>query len=226
MENLRNVLIFTGNNIRGFIIYIFINFIYISFFLSIIILLFFLTLRSTRVDLIFFSGLIFLLIANWYVRRKFFFKFQFEQNFKYLKFIKEKNNKHTELPSAKDMKQIKGDVRSKLRNSGMIFLFLNTIVSLTTLTVYKYDSFPSQRGLLNKINLISIKLFITGHLLYVILSAPFVIISFFFTMGMSFRIKSLVFIIAFIFAYFVKLSVLDPILSLIHQKETDILLNA
>lgn len=219
MENLKNVMIFTGSDLKEFLTNFFINLAYFLLILIITVLIFFVTLKDNPGNYVYFFYLFILFITDLFVRRKFLVNFQLKQNFNFLKFMYEQNSGSPEIPSSSEWKRITGDIKIILKNSGFLCLPLNTLISLNVLTAFKKDKSILQKEFIKKINSISIKLLITGYLLYILILTPFFLISFFFTMGMNIQIKILIYVIALIFASFIKVSVLNPILSLLLQEK-------
>lgn len=220
MENLKNVLIFTGNDLKEFLTIFFINLAYFSLILIITVSIFFITLEDNPGNYIYIFYIFILYVTDFFIRRMFFVNFQLKRNFNYIKFMHEYESGSPETPSSNEWKRIAGEVKITLKNAGFLYLPLNTLISLIALTAFKKDKSILKKGFIKKVNSISIKLIMTGYLLYILILAPFLLISFFFTIGMDVQIRLLIYLIAFIFASFIKTSALNPILFLLLQGET------
>ncbi|MCP4156971.1 MAG: hypothetical protein GY757_55175 [bacterium] len=231
MTDVKTVLMFISFKMQPFFVQMAANFLYFFLVLAITVPVFFFTYEEPRLFGIYLTAII---VPVWLIRRVLFFKRQLILNIEFLRFLErfnekeniiepdENNSGKTKLP--KNVKGILKGVKEELKKSG-VRRISQKLASVYTCALICGQDLPPETSRLESVNNVrskSVTLSLMEGVIFLMLLIPFGGISLLFTLGVSWAIKLLIFIVGFIFAWFLHSAIVLPIGFLVLQKNVHI----
>jgi hypothetical protein len=138
----------------------------------------------------------------------------------FVEFLKHKGRQNITPVEPKELslKKVK-EMKSGLEKKGAGFIPGKLLLALSALQAEGGDVFY-EKVKLRKLKAMNLKYTFMDAMTFLVVLIPFMLISFFFTRGYAVSIQLLIYLLGFLFVYFLKSAVFDPIIYLIIQFHT------
>ncbi len=204
IDDIKEILIFTGYSFRVFIINMVIHFFYIFLVTAVTVVMFFLDVKTIHNHIIFILYLLVLAGINYKVRSMLIMKNHLHLNLMFLHYLDGNKNR--------DFLQVK--VPGNTSGIKRIKMFPNLSAARAAVQLKGVENPNPAR---NDIYIAITFLFLQAGI-FLVLFIPFGVISFLYTIGMPVVIRFFTFLLGFFFVYFLDVSILSPIVSMMMTK--------
>jgi hypothetical protein len=181
------------------------------------------TSGNPRVFLIYLAAVIAL---NFFLTRAAFLKWRLGLNVHFIRFLSRLEKEgdsvvgvgpaKVNLPAS--LRETFKEIREKLRKIGVEHVSFRILIVVAAAYVTGGGVLPADLPAFRRLRQAAFRLYLLEVLGFLVLLAPFVLISFFLTMGMAVAVKGLVYALGFFFAWFLHAGLVRPIISLTLQK--------
>lgn len=218
MDELKVVLMFIGFALHGIIIYMAINFAYFFVAIAVTVAVFLLGLKLTGGYGVFIVYMVIFAIINYKLRSKMVYKNQLWLDLCFLHFL-DKNQDFIKQNPGPEAAAFYASIKSNLAGLRAWFIspLLTSAFVSSQLKLKSSDSIQEAVTAEQWKTMKRIRLSFLGYelVLFLIIFLPFGLISFLYTIGISFPFQVLIYLLGFFFTYFLYSVIVQPILGLL-----------